>query len=101
MTGITGTRPSSSGVSRSPSTSASCSQHSSTWSMSAISAIEHPAARFGRITAWSGRERRSAVSAMKCTPQKTIASASGRIVAAVASWNESPTSSACVTTSSR
>ena len=29
------------------------------------------------MTAWSGRESMSAVSAMKCTPQKTIASASG------------------------
>ena len=41
------------------------------------------------------RESRSAVSAMKCTPQKTIASASGRVCAAFASWNESPTKSAC------
>jgi hypothetical protein len=33
-------------------TSASASQHSSTWSMSAMSAIEHPALRSGRITRW-------------------------------------------------
>ena len=59
--------------------------------MSAMSAIEQPAARFGRITACSGSESRSAVSAMKCTPQKTIASASGCAFAAFASWKESPT----------
>ena len=32
---------------------------------------------------------------MKCTPQNTIASASGRPARAFASWNESPTKSAC------
>ena len=31
---------------------------------------------------------------MKCTPQKTMASASGRVRAALASWKESPTKSA-------
>jgi hypothetical protein len=43
----------------------------------------------------------SAVSAMKCTPQKTMASASGFAFAAFASWKESPTKSAYCTTSSR
>ena len=66
-----------------------------------MSAMEQPAARLGRMTAWSGVERRSAVSAMKCTPQNTIASASGRPWEARASWKESPTKSACWTTSSR
>ena len=66
-----------------------------------MSAMEQPAARFGRITACSGVESRSAVSAMKCTPQNTMASASGRPWEARASWNESPTKSACRTTSSR
>ena len=66
-----------------------------------MSAIEQPAARFGRMTACSGRDSMSAVSAMKCTPQNTIASASGRVWAALASWNESPTKSAYWTTSSR
>jgi len=69
--------------------------------MSAMSAIEQPAARLGRMTAWSLPERMSAVSAMKCTPQNTIASASGRDAAARASWKESPTKSAYCTTSSR
>ena len=59
------------------------SQQSCTESMSAMSAIEQPAARFGRITAWSGPERMSAVSAMKCTPQKTMTSALRR---SAASW---------------
>ena len=99
MTGMTGTRPSASGSV--PNSSSSCSQHSVTESMSAMSAIEQPAARLGRITAWSGRDRMSAVSAMKCTPQKMMASASGRVSAALASWKESPTKSAYSTTSSR
>ena len=43
----------------------------------AMSAIEQPAARSGRITCWSGAVRMSADSAMKCTPQKTMNSASG------------------------
>ena len=53
------------------------------------------------MTACSGVDSRSAVSAMKCTPQNTIASASGRPFAAFASWNESPVKSACSMTSSR
>jgi hypothetical protein len=66
-----------------------------------MSAIEQPAARLGRITCCSGRARMSAVSAMKCTPQNTIVSASGLVSAALASWNESPTKSAYWMTSSR
>ena len=99
MTGMMGMRPSASGWV--PYSSSSCSQQSVTESMSAMSAIEQPAARFGRITAWSGRDSMSAVSAMKCTPQKTIASTSGFAFAAFASWKESPTKSAYCTTSSR
>ena len=51
--------------------------------MGAMSAIEHPAARLGRITCWWGAERMSALSAMKCTPQKTMYSLSPR---SAASW---------------
>jgi hypothetical protein len=52
-------------------------------------ASEHPASRSGMSTVFSG-ERILAVSAMKCTPQNTIVSAS---VAAACweSWRESPT----------
>ena len=99
VTGMTGTRPSASGSV--PYSSSSCSQHSRTESMSAMSAIEQPAARFGRMTLCPGCARMSAVSAMKCTPQNTIASAFGTVWAAFASWNESPRKSACCTTSSR
>ena len=73
-------------------TSPSWSQASSIWSMPAMSAIEQPAARSGRITgtrspprsaSFSGRlARMSAVSAMKWTPQKTIARQS-RLSAAI------------------
>ena len=51
-----------------------------------MSAIEQPAARFGRITRWCSAESMSAVSAMKWTPQNTIVSASGWAVVAWASW---------------
>jgi hypothetical protein len=50
----------------------SASHASSTDSMSAMSAIEHPALRSGRITCWWSPVRMSADSAMKCTPQKTM-----------------------------
>src|SRR5699024_850173 len=80
-----------------PRTPVSCSQASSTWSIVAISAMEHPAARFGRITDWWFWDRISAVSAMKWTPQNTNASASGWSLAAWASMNESPTKSAYLT----
>jgi hypothetical protein len=41
-----------------------------------MSAIEQPAARSGRIAFWCGFDMKSATSAMKCTPQKTMYSAS-------------------------
>ena len=37
-----------------------------------MSAIEQPAARSGSTTFWCGARRMSALSAMKCTPQKTM-----------------------------
>src|SRR5947207_395592 len=40
--------------------------------MSAMSAIEQPALRSGRMTRWWSAVRTSADSAMKCTPQKTM-----------------------------
>jgi len=52
--------------------SVSASHASSTWASAAMSAMEHPAARSGRITCCSGPVRMSADSAMKCTPQKTM-----------------------------
>ena len=66
-----------------------------------MSAMEQPAAGLGRITACCSVERMSAVSAMKCTPQNTMVSASGCAFACCASWNESPMKSACATISSR
>ena len=81
--------------------SASTSQASSTWSIAAMSAMEQPAARSGRITCWWSEVRMSADSAMKCTPQKMMNSASGRAAASRASLNESPITSANSMTSSR
>ena len=81
--------------------SARSSQASSTWWIAAMSAIEHPAARSGRITVCSSLVRMSADSAMKCTPQKMIHGASGRAAASLASLNESPVTSANSMTSSR
>ena len=81
--------------------SVSTSHASSTWSSRAMSAIEQPAARSGRITFWSSAVRMSADSAMKCTPQKTMYSASGRAAASRASLKESPVTSANWMTSSR
>ena len=52
------------------------SQQASTSSMLAMSAIEQPASRLGRITCCAAPLRMSALSAMKCTPQKTMYSAS-------------------------
>ena len=52
--------------------SCSTSQHSSTWSNVAMSAIEQPAPRSGRTTCWLSAVRMSADSAMKCTPQNTM-----------------------------
>ncbi len=37
-----------------------------------MSAMEQPAFRSGRMTAWSSLVRMSADSAMKCTPQNTM-----------------------------
>ena len=51
---------------------ASASQASSTSSRSAMSAMEQPALRSGRITCWWSAVRMSADSAMKWTPQKTM-----------------------------
>jgi len=59
------------------------------------------AARSGRITFWFGEVKMSADSAMKCTPQKTMNSASGRAAASLASLYESPVTSANAITSSR
>jgi hypothetical protein len=53
-------------------------QASSTWSIAAMSAIEQPAARSGRITCWWSAGEDVGDSAMKCTPQNTMYSASGR-----------------------
>ena len=60
-------------------------------------ASEQPASRSGMSTVFSG-ERIAAVSAMKCTPQKTIASASV-LAASRESPSESPTKSATSWTS--
>ncbi len=90
------------GTSRSMSmTRSSASQASSTESMSAMSAIEQPAFRSGRITFWWSAVSTSADSAMKCTPQKTMNSASGCCWASTDSRNESPRASAHRITSSR
>ena len=81
--------------------SVSVSQAASTCDSTAMSAIEQPAARSGRITFCASEVRMSALSAMKCTPQKTMYSASGRAAASRASLNESPVTSANWITSSR
>ena len=57
------------------------------WSVVIESASEQPASRSGISTRLSG-ERIEAVSAMKCTPQKTIVEAS-----AAAAWRERPSES--------
>ena len=77
------------------------SQASSTWSMSAMSAMEHPALRSGRSTCWWSPVRTSADSAMKWTPQKTMNSASVTSAAMRESPKESPRASAHRMTSSR
>ena len=65
-----------------------------------MSAIEQPAERSGRIATWCGPVRISATSAMKCTPQKTMYSASVR-AASRDRPSESPVRSACRYTSAR
>ena len=82
-------------------TVASSSQASSTWSRLAMSAIEQPALRSGRITRWWSPVSTSADSAMKCTPQKTMSVASELSAAKRASLKESPRMSAQSMTSSR
>ncbi len=82
-------------------TSCSTSHASSTWSIAAMSAIEQPAARSGSTTCCASDVRMSALSAMKCTPQKRMNSASGRAAASRASLKESPVTSAKSMTSSR
>ena len=76
-------------------------QQSSTWPISAMSAIEQPAARSGSTTCCVGEVRMSALSAMKWTPAKTMNSASGWAAACWASLKESPVTSANSMTSSR
>ena len=66
-----------------------------------MSAIEQPASMFGSTTCWCEAERMSAALAMKCTPQKTMYSDSGRSAAYWASMKESPRSSANWMMSSR
>ncbi len=84
-----------------PKKSSSSRQAARTSGSEAMSAIEQPASRLGRMTCWCGWQRMSAASAMKCTPQKTMYSASGRSAAYCASMNESPRSSANSMMSSR
>ena len=62
----------------------------SSCSGSAMSAIEQPAARSGRITCWCGAARMSALSAMKWTPQKMMNSASWWWLMRFDSFHESP-----------
>ena len=66
-----------------------------------MSAIEQPAARSGSTTCCASDVKMSADSAMKCTPQNTTYSASGRAAASRASRKESPVTSANAMTSSR
>jgi len=58
-----------------------------------MSAIEQPAARSGNMLICAGRETISATSAMKCTPQKTMYSAS-ESAARRDNFSESPVTSA-------
>ena len=89
------------GSSVSPCASASRAQASSTSPAAAMSAMGQPAARSGRMTLWCGARRMSAASAMKCTPQKTMNSASCWRAASRESLSESPRKSANSMTLSR
>ena len=90
------------GITRSTSTTLPIASHaSSTWSMSAMSAIEQPALRSGSITRWWSAVSTSADSAMKCTPQKMMSVAASESAAKRASLKESPVRSAQRITSSR
>ena len=75
-------------------TSASSFQQRRTLMRLAMSAIEQPAARSGRMTLRVPPVTMSATSAMKCTPQNTMNSA---VVSAASrdSLSESPVKSAC------
>ena len=64
-----------------------CAFQARSWSAVIESDSEHPASRSGISTVLSG-DRIDAVSAMKWTPQNTIASAS-----VAAAWRESPSES--------
>ncbi len=66
-----------------------------------MSAMEQPALRSGSSTFWRADVSTSADSAMKCTPQNTMNSASSFSSANCASLNESPRASAHWMTSSR
>ena len=66
-----------------------------------MSAIEQPAFKSGSTTFWWSPVRMSADSAMKCTPQNTMYSASGCCCASTDRRNESPRASAHFMTSSR
>ena len=66
-----------------------------------MSAIEQPALRSGRITVWWGWRSTSADSAMKWTPQNTMAMASACVAASCESLKESPRKSANSITLSR
>ena len=87
-----------------PAAARSMASHASTASSyCAMSAMEHPAERSGSTTFTRSEVRMSAVSAMKCTPQKTIHSLPRRSASAAAIWLSfrlSPVRSACWTTSS-
>ncbi len=80
---------------------AMASHASSTESRSAMSAIEQPALRSGRITCWWSPVRMSADSAMKWTPQNTTKSASRLSAARRDRPKLSPRASAQRMTSSR
>jgi hypothetical protein len=65
-----------------------------------MSAIEQPAPKSGKTTVTSPGVRMSALSAMKCTPQKTTYFAPRCSWACWASLKLSPVASACRMTSS-
>ena len=89
------------GVTSSTSISSARSDHAaSTASRSAMSAMLQPADMSGRYTDPSSRERTSAVSAMKWTPQKTIERQSRLSAASWLSFKLSPRRSAKRITSS-
>jgi hypothetical protein len=87
-----------------PFVAAAIASHAATASSyCAMSAIEQPAERSGRTTLTSSGVSTSAVSAMKCTPQKTRNSLPRRALSAAAIWLSfrlSPVRSAWRTTSS-